>query len=139
MSSCSPFDDINIDTNDIIIKYEYLGIDNDYDTEDEYPINTVFKYQIKVINNTDYKLENVQKIVYGIDSQEVPTTGCLQENYVDIEEDNFTYSFPTRLFFDNSMTEDEVFELLKSKENDIVSFNVFGKRYECTGTWVDMR
>lgn len=133
-SACANFKG-NFEIDDVVVTYEFLGADTEEDST-QFSDSNVFLYRIKVVNNSDYELENVEKTVFSLENLDESYTHCLKEGYVEIRPNDFSISVPIKNAFDYDIDEDEVLDILKNKTDDIVSFEVNGKKFECTGNCV---
>lgn len=128
---------VELNADDIVVTYEFLGVDKRY--ESDYPSKTesVFYYRIKVTNNSKYRLENPQTTIY-LENEE-PIKRQFQEGYISIAPNSYSYSLPVRYFLEKNINGDEVYEQLKNTKDDIFTCDIKEKNFEFTGEWVDLR
>lgn len=128
---------IPFNTDDVIVKYQYNGICNEYNnyTEDELPSDKkAVSYTIKITNNSDYHLKNICRN-HAIQGTNDKSDTQIQENIVEILPNSEIVSFPIYIIFDKKLTDEEILQLISQKK-DCISFSVENTRYETFGNWI---
>ncbi|MCM1114917.1 MAG: hypothetical protein NC397_05415 [Clostridium sp.] len=155
-SDSKKISDYLFSTDDVSVYYQYYGVadedyygivddgvdEENYDIDDNKDEDCVYaRYCICVVNNSNFDLENIMLKCYQMgDTEPFETELSLGDMSIFTLEKNSMVSDNTYLVSIklNENTEEDIYELLKQKHNDIVSFSVYGKQYDIEGEWSDL-